>query len=643
MKSFPPSNSDSTALESPKQPVKRLNFWSLIQKGLGGTIGGPIFVIIGIVIFRARSGTLIALLINSIVMLSFVMNFSELALSLPIAGGGYSFSKEAIGGINGFLIGWLIWIGNLLFAALSGLGFALSLLTFLPNRYLPSWSVHLIGLLIILLFFIFNLRTPQFLNNLMRVLTFILVGGFVIYIVLGFVVGRKINPDFSGEILQEQIQFSEILTMTAYTFMIYCVYEWNSTFESLTSGFDQIKRPRKNIPRAFIASLLIAIVIYWLTSFVTLLNLGNSASDAWNLVTQSDAPLADTFGLILNHPIGVIFMGFIGMVATMTSINAGLQMATHVLHSMARDGFMPRQIEKTRHGVQWIALVISSLLVFGMTLFLNVDVITEISNFIFLVSMFILSLSLIILRKSRPNLIRPWKVPLYPLTPIFSIISSLILIGSMIFSTISPTSLWGVVVGIILVVFGLLFYLFQIARRDRLRLLIAGAKFGINLLVILVVFGLHLQLHVNETEIPVMRWMLGLFASIGILSLFFDIFPVRRIIAKLSEKDHPVMVVSGLFQLTDSQESVSRRINRIFGYFMLSVALLSLVLGILLLTDVFTIRSTIALVLFPEDNTFLDEMLFTLLLFQGILFLINGLIFFYQEFERTQMHAPEEA
>ena len=49
--------------------------------------------------------------------------------------------------------------------------------------------------------------------------------------------------------------------MTAYTFVIFCIYEGNATFESLTQKFDTIKRPRKNIPRGFILSILLAILI----------------------------------------------------------------------------------------------------------------------------------------------------------------------------------------------------------------------------------------------------------------------------------------------------------------------------------------------------------------------------------------------
>ena len=621
-----------------RTPTKSLNFWALVRKGLGGTIGGPIFVIMGTVILAARAGSLISLAISGILMLSFVMNFSEIALSLPISGGSYSFSKEAIGGLRGFLIGWLIWVGNLLFAALSGLGFSLSITTFLPNRNLPQIWINIIGIIIIGVIYLLNLRKPQLLSKIMIILTFILLGGFLIYIIVGLILGPQINSEFSTQIFQEGLDFSSILTMTAFTFVIYCVYEWNSTFESLTSEFDRIKKPRKNIPRAFIGALLIGICIYWLTTLVTLLNIGSPESTVWRKIVGSEAPLADTFFLILNnHPFGIYFMGFIGMVATITSINAGLQMATHVLHAMARDKFVPTIFQKKKNNVQWVALTGSSVIIFIIASFADISLITEISNFIFLVSMFVLSLSVILLRKSRPNLIRPWKVPLYPLTPILSMVSSLILIGTMIFSTISPSSLWGVMVGLLIVIIGLFFYFFKIARRDRLFLMLAGIKVGISFLLIAVLAGLRLSFEHNGKKFPLINILLIIFSIYGICSLIFDIIPVRKLIALIAGRNHEVVVVSGMFQLSDKQDSIAKKTNRILGSVLLTIGLLCVILSPLVISNFFIITSPYSEPM-VENSKYLSQLVFIVVLLQGFIFILQSILKFFQEYEILQVH-----
>ncbi|WP_371801697.1 APC family permease [Candidatus Lokiarchaeum ossiferum] len=624
------SEIDQTEEEELEEPKKSIGLRQLLSKGLGGTIGGPIFAIIGTVIMTAKGGMLISLILNGLLMLGFVLIYSELALSLPIEGGSYSFSKEAVGGGQGYLIGWLIWIGNLLFAALSGLGFALSLEVFLPNRIINPNLINIIGASIIIVFLILNLKKPIPLNKAMKIATWIILGGFLIYIVIGLIVGSQIeHTDFSGKILSEPFTFLDVLSMTGYTFVIYCVYEWNSTFESLTNAFDQIKKPRKNIPRTFIFSILIAIFIYWMVGLVTLLNLGEVNSPSWNAVIQSESkvPLADMFGRILNNDFGIYFMGFIGMVATITSINAGIQMSTHILHSMSRDGFIHNIVQKKKNGVQWVAMTISGVLMFVFTLSMDISLITEASNFIFLFSMIFLSLAVMILRKSRPNLIRPWKVPLYPFIPILSIITSLILIFSM-FSTVQSTL--GIIFGVITIVVGGIYYLFQKARRDRLLLMLYGSKMGISLLFVLVLKLLKIDIRLGtETGLEISN-IFNILAIIAIFSLIFDVVPIRSWILKILKQEGGTVIVGGITRHSERGELLSRKLK--YGLFgiVLSLGLIFLLFSLFIGFDLLFVGSQY----FPDDSAeLLQNLVVGLMIIIGIIYIIYSLALLLQEIE----------
>ncbi|MHA1562025.1 MAG: APC family permease, partial [Promethearchaeota archaeon] len=543
----------------PKKKQKKMGMLGMLQQALGGTIGGPIFAILGILIVKASSGLLISLILSGLLMILFIMIYSELALSLPIAGGGYSFSKEAIGGLSGFLIGWGMWIGNLLFTALSGIGFALSLTVFLPVQYSNSTTVSIIGFVILLFFFIFTLYLPNKLNQIMKILTYILIFGFITFIIIGGSLGSSLNKDFGFEIFQEKMEIGPILSTAAYSFVIFCVYEWNSTFESLTTKFDKIKRPRKTIPRVYLISIIIAVVIYWLVSFVAIINLGSTSSDSWNsiIIDQSDAPLADIFGLVVGQ-FGVYFIGLIGMIATTTSINSGFQMSSHLLHSMSRDGFLDKVfLKKNKNQVQWVALGFSFILIIIITFIADINLISEIGNFIFLLSMVILSLSHIILRNTRSNLIRPWKVPLFPFLPIVAIIASVILIFSMFSTTIG---FLGVIVGIILILMGIIYYLFRIARRTHLLLLLNGSKFGVSIILILLWSILSIDASFNGSNLLFFEVSIYLIGCIGIMSLFFDLLTVRRILPKLL-KDEKTIVIGGITHHSEKEEIIARRFN----------------------------------------------------------------------------------
>ncbi|MHA1520957.1 MAG: APC family permease [Promethearchaeota archaeon] len=624
----------------PDKPVFGLR--EMLGQGLGGTIGGPIFVILGYALSVARSGLLVSFFINGLLMLGFVLVFSELALSLPVSGGGYSFSKEAIGGAQGFLIGWLIWIGNLLFIAISGLGFSFSLIIFLPDRWIGPVSAKIIGFSIVLVFFLMNLLYPKVVKSLLKFMTYSIVFGFIVYILGGLIFGPVYNPDFSTAVFREPFSFTSVLSMTAYTFVIYCVYEWNSAFENMTAAFDSIKRPRKTIPRAFIFSILIAIAIYWLVAFVTLINIGSFESSAATTIMDSDAPLADAFGLILNGSIGIYFMGLIGMIATMTSINSGLQMSSHMLNSMARDGFIPKVVKKTRKNVQWIPLTLSTVLALGITIIFNVEIITEVSNFIFLLSMIFLSLSLIILRRTRPNLIRPWKIPFYPVLPIILIVGSVVLISTMF---VSALGIFGISFGVIIVLIGGIYYLFQISRRDRISLILHGSKLGANILVTMILLLTQMNF-VGRTPplggipplLPNVRNFIYIMLGLGIFSILFDIVSVRRWLLFLTKRNRDVVVVSGIMQLGAKMERGAQWINKIviFGHFLFSFCFFVLV-GLFQFNFVNPISP-----LFPSEVVFLRTILLAACLLLGTIFLISGVVRLMAEQEYLRMRTGSD-
>ncbi|MHA1474977.1 MAG: APC family permease [Promethearchaeota archaeon] len=615
-----------------KKKQKKIGLLKMLPQALGGTIGGPIFAILGILIFKASSGLLISLILSGLLMILFIMIYSELALSLPMAGGGYSFSKEAIGGLSGFLIGWGMWIGNLLFTALSGIGFALSLNVFLPVQFSNSTIVSIIGFAVLLFFFIFALKWPNYLNKIMKILTFTLIFGFITFIILGGFLGNSSNEDFGFEILQEKMEFGPVLSAAAYSFVIFCVYEWNSTFESLTTKFDEIKQPRKTIPRVYLISIIIGVVIYWLVSFVAIINLGSTSSDSWNTIilgpegVPSGAPLADIFGLVVGR-FGVYFMGLMGMIATTTSINSGFQMSSHLLHSMSRDGFLDKVfMKKNKKQVQWVAMVFSFVLIIIITFIADIDLISEIGNFIFLLSMVILSISLIILRNTRSNLIRPWKVPFFPYLPIIAIIASFILIISM-FS--NDMGFLGVIVGVILILMGIIYYLFRIARRTHLLLLLNGSKFGISIVLILLWSILSIDASSNGSNLLFFSTSIYLIGSIGVLSLIFDLLTVRQILPKLL-KDEKTIVIGGITHLSEKEEIIARRSNYAGASVLMFIGLILLVYGGLILSEIIALSSPLITQL---DSEFLKLLFFIVFITAGIILILNGLIMIFQEIE----------
>ncbi len=410
-----------------KTTSRKLRFKEMLRIGLGGTVGGPIFVILGLSLAQAKAGLLISLAINGLLMISFVANYSELALSLSISGGGYQVFKKSLGPGYEFMFAWIMWLGNMAFAGLSSLGFVYSIKVFFPALELTEKNIDIISVVILLFFYVMNMFYPKKLNIIMKYLTISLVAGFVFYIVVGLSAGSQLNNEFSTDMFQESIDAISVLSQTAFTFIIFTIYEWLSSFTMMMEQYDKLHRPKENLPKTYLTAIIIGVILYWMVTFTTILNVGGTDTSLWEKVTTSDVPMVTVFGDFLGT-FGIIAIGIVGMIATLTSINAGMQMCTHLLYSMGRDEFMPQIFKKTRKNVRYVALTFSTFIAVIITIVADVDSLTNFTSFVFLVSMGFLCIAVIMMRRSSPNLERPWKVPGYPFTPIISGVACLVLV-----------------------------------------------------------------------------------------------------------------------------------------------------------------------------------------------------------------------
>ncbi|MBD3351327.1 MAG: amino acid permease [Candidatus Lokiarchaeota archaeon] len=605
------SGKDSES-EAPILEKKNVKLSQLVYTGLSGTIGGTIYVIIGSAIDVAGAGILISLLFLGLLLILVIMNYSELSLSLPMLGGGYSFSKEAIGGFWGFIIGWLLWLGNLTFASVSGVGFAYSLSVFFPNRAgIEAHFIQIIGCIVVLVYFFMNLWAYKFLNKLMRVFTFILLVGFIIYIIMGLCFGIVFNSEnFQPTNLSWNIDFSSILTVTPLLIGIFCVYEWNSSFDTITSKIVEIKGSKTKVPRAFMYSILIAIGIYILVVATTLINIGEPNSSTWNYIINSDNPLADTLSYIAGTP-GLILIGFAGMICTMTSLQASMKMSFRVLYAMGRDGYLPklitRQFEGTkRTDVSGPTVVISGLLIIIFTFLFNVEDLVSISNFIILLTLALISYSVILLRRNRPKLIRPYKVPFYPYIPILAAVSFLVLI--------TPLASENLLIGIMMFLFGIIIYALKMARRDRIILLLSGMKIGGAIITILYLLSVRMM----SSLIGIVLLSISIFA---IASVFFDVKPISLIFKDIARaKNDDALIVSEIIEIDDKKKRFAYSFNIIIGIILICASIIFFACCFLLYYEEISFSENI-FGISPESMELIGISIFII---YGIIILIGG-------------------
>jgi hypothetical protein len=235
------------------------------------------------------------------------------------------------------------------------------------------------------------------------------------------------------------------------------------------------------------------------------------------------------------------------------------------------------------------------------------------------------------LRKNRPHLDRPWKVPAYPYTPIFALILCIILLFSIDFSAI--------IIGIIIALFGLIYYLMRISKKDRVRLILSGAKLAAVIILILFLLLIPISIKLDSTtnarlygEFQIIGFCVG--SGIIFMSILFDLIPLRQIFVRYFHNKSDIVIVGDLSILSPNKSKIVMWVNYIIGILLIVFGGVLIVYGLLASNGLIIYSFTYEII----NTAFLNLITQYLFIFMGLIFVLNGIFQIYQEWERIQIN-----
>lgn len=403
-----------------KRKLKRqMNLGQVVMMGAAGTIGAQIFVLTGHAAGISGPATILAFLVGGLLSYSIAINYSELATMYPVTGGALTYVREAYGNnILSFLVGAMDCLSSTFYAALSAVGFAWSLRVLLPD--LPIVPV---AILTITIFTLLNLLGVNKVSSVQVGLGAVLLALLAIYVLAGWTQaggfdwqtflpdGRFfIHDDFTGN----------LSAMLATIALVYSAYVG---FEVIADDAEEVQNPSRTIPRGILISLTLVIVIYMLVVSVTI------GSVSWQELAGSETALTDAVRRFLPDW-GVWLISIAGIIATLTSVNSAMLSATREAFTLSRDGTLPRFMShlsrfRTPYG-SILAIGAISALVAAIGL---VDFLSYASSSGYLFVLFWSNSAMIRLRKQYPDMPRPFKAPLFPLTSYIASLTCLLIIA----------------------------------------------------------------------------------------------------------------------------------------------------------------------------------------------------------------------
>jgi APA family basic amino acid/polyamine antiporter len=411
---------------------RSLTVTNLVALGIGAIVGTGIFVITGQAAAEFAGPALtISFAVSAVGCILSAMCYAEFSAMIPVSGSVYSYSYVTMGELLAWFIGWDL-ILEYLFAcstvAVGWSGYMQSLLqgwgVELPHQLARSTFDYVDGswvftgsiinfpavfiVAVISAFLLGGIRQSAFINN---VIVVIKVSVILLFIAFGLSHIDTSNwspyiPENTGQM--GHFGWSGIFRGAAVVFFAFL------GFDALSTAAQETRNPQRDLPKGILISLIICTVLYILVTAV-LTGIVN-----YKELLNEAAPLA----VAIDH---VATLGWLspliklGAIAGLSSVILVMMLGqTRIYYAIARDGLLPEIFSKIhrKYRIPHNAIIFASIATALIAGLLPLEVLNELVSIGTLMAFTIVCISVIVLRKTQPELHRPFKVPFVPFVPL---------------------------------------------------------------------------------------------------------------------------------------------------------------------------------------------------------------------------------
>ena len=334
---------------------RTIGLWPAISIGVGAMVGAGIFSIFGTAAYISRQAVYISFIIAGFIALLSTYSYAKLSVKYPSAGGPAEFLIRGFG--DNILTGGLnlmLWLGYIFGLSLYAKGFSYYALTFLPSGS-PAFLSNVFATIIIIFFTLVNFLGAKAVGKSEVFIVTIKVGILIFFALIGLFYIHPENLSLSS------VQFGNMFYGAGLVFLAY------QGFGLITNTAEDIKNPKKNLPRALYLSVLIVMIIYVLVSITVMGNLS-----VLEVESAKDYALAAAARPFLGS-LGFIVMAAAALFSTSSAINASLYGGANISYILAKHGELPRSFERKLWFSGTEGLFITVLLVLFFTNFVNLE------------------------------------------------------------------------------------------------------------------------------------------------------------------------------------------------------------------------------------------------------------------------------
>ena len=384
----------------------------------GGIIGSGIFMVPATVALYTMSSSLFfaVWILGGIISLFGALSVAELGAAMPRSGGQYVYLTEAYGPVWGYLYGWTtVAVINAASMAAVGVAGAEYLRFFFPISDLVVQGIAIISIILLTILNIFDVKSSaRFQNGL----TIGKVSAIAIIIFFGFYFDGGSTENFSplfsdksGLSLIGPLGLAMVAVLWTFDGWIYITY---------VAG--EVKRPKQNIPLSLIFCMIIVVSVYLAINTVLVYVLG------FDQMVGSDSVISDASTVFLGNS-GAAIVTMIIVVSLLGGNNVNVLTNARIIYAMAKEGRFFKMADQVHPKYQTPSNAIIIQCAWAILLTFT-GTFNQLITYIIFVSWIFYGMSagaVIILRKKKPDMERPYRTPLYPWIPAIFILFSVFL------------------------------------------------------------------------------------------------------------------------------------------------------------------------------------------------------------------------
>ena len=435
-----PEMAAETGSDSGQSELARsIGLFQLTMFGVGATIGTGIFFVLSQAVPVAGPAVIWSFVIAGTVAGLTAVCYAELASAVPVSGSSYSYAYATLGelpavGVAACLlleygvsaaavaVGWSQYLNELL-----GNLFGFTLPDSLAQAPEQGGVLNLPAVILVLLCTLLLIRGASESAKTNAVMVLIKIGVLVLFIVLGI---TGWNPD-------NMSPFSPF-GLTGVTSAAGIIFFSYIGLDAVSTAGEEVKNPRRTMPLAILGALVIVTTLYILTTVVAV------AAQPYTKFEGQEAGLAAILEQVTGQtwPATMLAAGAVISIFSVTLVV--LYGQTRILFAMARDGMLPELFHRVNK--RTLTPVPNTIIVAAVICLLAglipINFLAEMTSIGTLVAFLVVSIGVMVLRRTHPELPRGFRVPFYPVTPILSILGCLWIIKDLRAVTIWVFLIW---------------------------------------------------------------------------------------------------------------------------------------------------------------------------------------------------------